>query len=134
MKNQEILQLLYGPPHPDGYGSTVVQFNTNVKEINLGRNSMYTLQFRHGDGYFGVIDGYEFDNTVTDILFGDESDSSITDSSATLYAADGDDFDIMTNDKHYVLSVKRPDGSIGATEVRIVKRQKGGFLFGKHRK
>jgi len=84
MKTQEMQQLLYGPPHPDGYGSVVVQFNTDAKEVNLGRNSMYLLQFRHGDGYFGILDGY--DGTLEG---GGESDSSITDSDVTVYASDG---------------------------------------------
>lgn len=135
MKNQEILQLIYGPPHVDGYGSQVITLTDgSVQEVALGANSMYTIQWRFNDGYLGIIDGYEFDaSTPAEGPFGDESESSITDANGFFMAADSEKV-VMTNDKRKVLSLKQPDGVSVHSEVRIIKHDKGGFLYGKHRK
>lgn len=120
-----ILQRLYGSPHVDGYGSQVIEFNTNAVDYNLGRNTMYLLQFRHADGYWAVLDGYEGDNAagVGDTV----SESSVTDDTG-VFAEAGTEKYVTTLQRRHVLSVKRPDGSSGAGEVRVIKMEPGKSL------
>lgn len=129
-----ILQRIYGSPHTDGYGSQHVQFNTNVKEVNLGRNCVYRIDVINtgthdapdGDGYAGLIDGYRsFTESESD--WNQNAESSITDSACFLLKAGTTEY-FTTNINRHVLSIKRPDGSTTAGEVFITKMEPGKSL------